>query len=71
MQRKFYYKREALKTLKSMVSMYEDLGENITSYSRADDILDSLNEAIWIIGCSICPKDILSFEDLVEWIIEQ
>ena len=71
MQTNYKYTKEALKTLKIMVHMYECMSLSTPCYSRSDDVLESLNNAIWVLGCSICPKDILSFEDLLEWVNEQ
>ena len=71
MKNEFYLKREMLKTLKSMVTMYEDLEEYGASYPHVDDVLESLNDSIFVLCCSVCRKDILSFQDMVEWIKEQ
>ena len=63
------YKCESLKLLKAMFKMYDSLSDNLSVYSRSDDVLESLNSAIFYLGCSVCPDECLSLDDIREWVM--
>jgi hypothetical protein len=64
------YKKEAKKTLKSVFKLYDALSDNTKVYSRSDDVLEALNSAIFQLGCSVCPSECLSIDDMRDWIMD-
>lgn len=62
------YSKKAKKTLRVMFELYDDLSDNMNVYSRSDDVLESMNLAIFHLGCSVCPADCLSVDDMRKWV---
>lgn len=62
------YSKEAKKTLKAMFKLYDDLKNDVYTYSRSDDVLSALDSAIFQVGASICPNDCCSIDDFREWL---
>lgn len=65
------YKRKAVKLLKGICELREELACTPTVYSRSDDVLTALDEAIWYLGCSVCPPSCLCIVDFCEWAKKQ
>ncbi len=64
------YVEEGTKTLQSMFKLYDALSDNTKVYSRSDDVLEALNSAIFQLGCSVCPSECLSLDDMRDWVMD-
>lgn len=64
------YFKKAIETLESMFDLYDALSDNTKVYSRSDDVLEALNSAIFQLGCSVCPSECLSIDDMREWVMD-
>ena len=62
------YKCKSISLLKDMFKFYDSLSDNLSEYSRSDDVIDSLNSAIFYLGCSVCPSVCLSVNDIRDWV---
>lgn len=50
------YKKQSIRALRELISLYEFVKENPTCCSLADDVHDDLYDAIFNIGCSLYPE---------------
>lgn len=65
------YKKEALKSLESVIRFYEFLRQNPSVCDNSDEILERLSSLIFYVGVTVCPSDCLSQDEMIEWVKER
>ena len=65
------YKKEALKSLESVIRFYEFLRQNPSVCDNSDEILERLSSLIFYVGVTVCPSDCLSQDEMVKCVKER